>query len=36
MLKKTVLVLGYCLALTASAYVAVSEKVEQGKKYHLK
>lgn len=35
MFKKTVLALGLCLALTASAFAAVTEKVEHGNKYHL-
>lgn len=35
MCKKTLLVLGLCLAVSASALAAVTEKVEQGNKYKL-
>ena len=35
MFKKTLLALGLCLAVSASAFAAVTEKVEQGKKYKL-
>ena len=35
MCKKTLLALGLCLAVSASALAAVTEKVEQGKKYKL-
>ena len=35
MFKKTLLVLGLCLAVSASALAAVTEKVEQGNKYKL-
>ena len=35
MFKKTLLVLGMCLAVSASALAAVTEKVEQGNKYKL-
>ena len=35
MFKKTLLALGLCLAVTASALAAVTEKVEQGNKYKL-
>lgn len=35
MFKKTLLALGLCLAVSASALAAVTEKVEQGKKYKL-
>ena len=35
MFKKTLLALGLCLAVSASALAAVTEKVEQGNKYKL-
>lgn len=35
MCKKTLLALGLCLAVSASALAAVTEKVEQGNKYKL-
>ena len=35
MFKKTLLALGLCLAVNASALAAVTEKVEQGNKYKL-
>ena len=35
MFKKALLVLGLCLAVSASALAAVTEKVEQGNKYKL-
>lgn len=35
MFKKTLLALGLCLAVSASAFAAVTEKVEHGKKYNL-
>lgn len=35
MFKKALLALGLCLAVSASAFAAVTEKVEQGKKYKL-
>lgn len=35
MFKKTLLALGLCLAVSASAWAAVTEKVEQGNKYKL-
>ena len=35
MFKKTLLALGLCLAVSASAVAAVTEKVEQGNKYKL-
>ncbi len=35
MCKKTLLALGLCLAVSASAVAAVTEKVEQGNKYKL-
>ena len=35
MCKKTLLVLGLCLAVSTSALAAVTEKVEQGNKYKL-
>ena len=35
MFKKTLLALGLCLAVSASAFAAVTEKVEQGNKYKL-
>lgn len=35
MFKKTLLVLGLCLAVSASALAAVTEKVEEGNKYKL-
>lgn len=35
MCKKTLLALGLCLAVSASALAAVTEKVEQGNKYRL-
>ena len=35
MFKKTLLALGLCLAVSASAFAAVTEKVEQGKKYNV-
>ena len=35
MFKKALLALGLCLAVSASALAAVTEKVEQGNKYKL-
>ena len=35
MVKKALLALGLCLAVSASAFAAVTEKVEQGNKYKL-
>ena len=35
MFKKALLALGLCLAVSASAFAAVTEKVEQGNKYKL-
>ena len=35
MFKKTLLALGLCLAVSVSAFAAVTEKVEQGNKYKL-
>lgn len=35
MFKKTLLALGLCLAVSASAFAAVTEKVESGDKYQL-
>ena len=35
MVKKALLAVGLCLAVSASAFAAVTEKVEQGKKYKL-
>ena len=35
MFKKALLALGLCLAVSACAFAAVTEKVEQGKKYKL-